>query len=216
MGHWERPSFYSKQKMAMNGLSKMAVAAATALLLVLTIVPGAVAVTYTIEWTTGVDYSGWATGKTFRVGDILEFKYGSSHTVDVVDKAGYDGCDASSSTENHSDGDTKIDLKTVGINYFICSTPGHCRTNGGMKLAVNVVAGSAGPPATPTPPSSTPGTPTTPESPPSGGSPTPTTPTPGAGSTSPPPPPKASGASKGVMSYVLVGVSMVLGYGLWM
>jgi hypothetical protein len=57
--------------MAMNGLSKMAVAAATALLLVLTIVPGAVAVTYTIEWTTGVDYSGWATGKTFRVGDIL-------------------------------------------------------------------------------------------------------------------------------------------------
>nr|AAC32039.1 uclacyanin II [Arabidopsis thaliana] len=127
--------------MAMNGLSKMAVAAATALLLVLTIVPGAVAVTYTIEWTTGVDYSGWATGKTFRVGDILEFKYGSSHTVDVVDKAGYDGCDASSSTENHSDGDTKIDLKTVGINYFICSTPGHC--SGGMKLAVNVVAGSA-------------------------------------------------------------------------
>nr|AAB50232.1 blue copper-binding protein II [Arabidopsis thaliana] len=201
--------------MAMNGLSKMAVAAATALLLVLTIVPGAVAVTYTIEWTTGVDYSGWATGKTFRVGDILEFKYGSSHTVDVVDKAGYDGCDASSSTENHSDGDTKIDLKTVGINYFICSTPGHCSLNGGMKLAVNVVAGSADL-RTPTPPSSTPGTPTTPESPPSGGSPTPTTPTPGAGSTSPPPPPKASGASKGVMSYVLVGVSMVLGYGLWM
>lgn len=140
-----------------------------------------------------------------------EFKYGRSHSVDVVDKAGYDGCDASSSTENHSDGDTKIDLKTVGIKYFICPTPGHCAN--GMKLAVTVLAASAGPPATPTPPSTTPGTPTTPDSPPAGGSPT--TPTPDSGSTSPPPP-KPSGASKGVMSYVLVGVSMVLGYALWM
>ncbi|KAG7570485.1 Phytocyanin domain [Arabidopsis thaliana x Arabidopsis arenosa] len=203
--------------MAMNGLSKMAVAAATALLLVLTIVPAAVAVTYTVgdaqQWDSGVDYTVWVAGKTFRVGDILEFKYGPSHSVDVVDKAGYDGCDASSSTENHSDGDTKIDLKTVGIKYFICPTPGHCVN--GMKLAVTVVAASSGPPATPTPtpPSSTPGTPTTPDSPPAAG--TPTTPKPDSGSTSPPPP-KSSGASKGVMSYVLVGVSMVLGYGMWM
>ncbi|KAG7574918.1 Phytocyanin domain [Arabidopsis suecica] len=52
-------------------------------------------------------------GKTFRVGDTLEFKYGPSHSVDVVNEAGYDGCGDSSATENHSDGDTKIDLKTV-------------------------------------------------------------------------------------------------------
>ncbi|EFH38799.1 hypothetical protein ARALYDRAFT_920573 [Arabidopsis lyrata subsp. lyrata] len=160
--------------MAMNGLSKMAAAAATALLLVLTIVPATVAVTYTVgdgqQWDSGVDYTVWVAGKTFRVGDIL-----------------------------------------VGIKYFICPTPGHCAN--GMKLAVTVLAASAGPPATPTPPSTTPGTPTTPDSPPAGGSPT--TPTPDSGSTSPPPP-KPSGASKGVMSYVLVGVSMVLGYALWM
>ncbi|CAH8265980.1 unnamed protein product [Arabidopsis lyrata] len=163
--------------MAMNGLSKMAAAAATALLLVLTIVPATVAVTYTVgdgqQWDSGVDYTVWVAGKTFRVGDILEFKYGRSHSVD--------------------------------------------------ELAATVLAASAGPPATPTPPSSTPGTPTppsttpgtptTPDSPPAGGSPT--TPTPDSGSTSPPPP-KPSGASKGVMSYVLVGVSMVLGYALWM
>ncbi|KAG7570484.1 Phytocyanin domain [Arabidopsis thaliana x Arabidopsis arenosa] len=67
------------------------------------------------------NFTGWETlingpvaaGKTFRVGDTLEFKYGPSHSVDVVNKAGYDGCDDSSATENHSDGDTKIDLKTV-------------------------------------------------------------------------------------------------------
>lgn len=58
--------------MAMNGLSKMA---ATALLLVLAIVPAAIAVTYTVgdtqEWSSGVDYTEWVKGKTFRVGDIL-------------------------------------------------------------------------------------------------------------------------------------------------
>lgn len=136
-----------------------------------------------------------------------EFKYGPSHSVNEVNKAGYDSC-GGTPIDTHSGGDTTIDLDTVGPRYFICPTPGHCQ--GGMKLAVTVVAASSGPPATPSPPSSTPGTPTTPDTPPAAG-----TPTPKSGSTSPPPP-KPSGASKGVMSYVLVGVSMVLGYGLWM
>ncbi|ESQ39112.1 hypothetical protein EUTSA_v10001642mg [Eutrema salsugineum] len=197
--------------MAMNGSLKMA---ATALLLVLAIVPAALAVTHTVgdasQWASGVDYADWVKGKTFRVGDTLEFKYGASHSVDVVDKAGYDGCDGSSASEKHSDGDTDIELKTVGPKYFICPTPGHCQA--GMKLEVTVVAASSGTPSAPTPPSSTPATPSTPDSPPAAG--TPGTPTPASGSTSPPPP--AGGASKGMMSYVLVGVSMVLGYGLWM
>uniref|UniRef100_A0A1J3DTH6 Uclacyanin-2 n=1 Tax=Noccaea caerulescens TaxID=107243 RepID=A0A1J3DTH6_NOCCA len=197
--------------MAMNGLIKMA---ATALLLVLAVVPAAIAVTFTVgdasQWTTGVNYKDWVTGKTFRVGDTLEFKYGPSHSVDVVDKAGYDGCDSSSATENHSGGDTKIELKTVGEKYYICPTFGHC--GNGMKLTVTVEAASSGTPGAPTPPSSTPGTPSTPDSPPAAG--TPATPTPASRST--PPPPRPSGASKGLVSYVMVGVSMVLGYGLWM
>jgi len=194
--------------MAMNGLSKMV---ATALLLVLAIVPAAVAVTHTVggadQWDSGVDYTAWVTGKTFRVGDILEFKYTPSHSVNEVNKAGYDSC-GGTAIDTHSGGDTKIDLDTVGPKYFICPTSGHCAS--GMKLAVTVVAAS-GTPDAPTPPSSTPGTPATPESPPAAG--TPATPTPGSGST---PPPKPSGASKGLVSYVMVGVSMVLGYGLWM
>ncbi|KAL0711328.1 hypothetical protein Bca4012_018306 [Brassica carinata] len=195
--------------MAMNGLSKMA---ATALLLVLAIVPAALAVKYTVgdaaQWDSGVDYTAWVKGKTFRVGDSLEFKYGPTHSVNEVNKAGYDSC-GGTPIDTHSGGDTDIDLEKVGTQYFICPTPGHC--TGGMKLAVTVVAASSGTPAAPTPPSTTPGTPSTPGSPPAAGTPD----TPASGSTSPPPP-KASGASKGVVSYVLVGVSMALGYGLWM
>ncbi|KAG5402495.1 hypothetical protein IGI04_017102 [Brassica rapa subsp. trilocularis] len=98
--------------MTRNGLSKMA--AATVLLVIMSIVPAAVAVTYSVGdfngWTSGVDYTVWLTG------DILEFKYGPAHSVDMTNKAGCDGCDSSVSTENHSDGDTKIELKTVGRN----------------------------------------------------------------------------------------------------
>ncbi|XP_033145545.1 uclacyanin-2 isoform X2 [Brassica rapa] len=195
-------------------------AAATVLLVIMSIVPAAVAVTYTVGdvngWTSGVDYTVWLTGNTFRVGDIIEFKYGPSHSVDVTNKAGYDDCDSSASTENHSDGDTKIELKTVGTRYFICPTPGHCIN--GMKLAVTVIA-SASSPATPPTPSSFPVSfPPTPPSP----SPD-TTDLPRAdgiheadsGSTTPPPPtlpppPPSSGASRGLMSCVVVGISLVL------
>lgn len=58
--------------------------------------------------------------------------------MDVVDKAGYDGCDGSSASENHSDGDTEMELKTVAPKYFICPTPGHYIN--GMKLAIEVIA----------------------------------------------------------------------------
>ncbi|CAN8272422.1 unnamed protein product [Cochlearia groenlandica] len=124
---------------------------ATALMLVLAIVPAAVAVTYTVGdtngWAARVNYTDWVNGKTFLVGDILEFKYGPTHTVDVVDKAGYEGCDSSSATEKHSDGDTKIELKTIGEKYYICPTRGHCAN--GQKLAVTVVAGTHGAPTAP-------------------------------------------------------------------
>ncbi|KAF8048988.1 hypothetical protein N665_2336s0007 [Sinapis alba] len=217
--------------MATNGLSKMATATVL-LVVIMSIVPAAVAVTYTVGdvngWTSGVDYTVWLTGKKFRVGDILEFKYGPTHSVDVTNKAGYDDCDSSLAVENHSDGDNKIELKTVGTKYFICPTPGHCIS--GMKLAVTVIASTSSP-ATPPPQSSVvpppsptplppspvvppltppPPSPDTPDMPRSdgtheadSGSTTPPPPT-------PPPPPPSSGASRGLMSYVVVVISLVL------
>ncbi|XP_010506413.1 PREDICTED: uclacyanin-2-like [Camelina sativa] len=199
--------------MATNGLSEMA---AAILLLVMAIVPATVAVTYTVgdesQWASGVDYTAWVIGKTFRVGDTLEFKYGPSHSVDVVNKAGYDDCDGSSASENFSDGDTKIELKTVGTKYFVCPTPGHCIS--GMKLAIPVIAAASSPP-TPTSPSPSLSAAPPPiskeDSQPSDGThvadsvtPPPPPPSP------PPPPPSSSGASSGLVSYVMVGMSLVL------
>lgn len=48
---------------------------AAALLLLLAAVPAVFAVTFKVGdisgWTTGIDYTVWVTGKTFRVGDTL-------------------------------------------------------------------------------------------------------------------------------------------------
>ncbi|CAN6905486.1 unnamed protein product, partial [Brassica oleracea] len=141
---------------------------AGALLLLLAVVPAVFAVTYQVGdigfWNSGVDYTDWVTGKTFRVGDTLEFQYGPSHSVAVVNKAGFDACDSTGATQTFSGGDTKIDLTTVGTMHFICPTPGHCQ--GGMKLAVTVLA-AVPPPATPSPPPSPKSPPPSPRTPPS-------------------------------------------------
>ncbi|CAA7050628.1 unnamed protein product [Microthlaspi erraticum] len=188
--------------MASNGLLKVG---ATALLLVMmATVQAAVAVTYTVggasQWDSGVDYTSWVTGKTFRVGDTLEFKYGPSHSVDVVDKSGYDACDGSSASENHSDGDTEIELKTVGTKYYICPTSGHCES--GMKLAVTVLA-SVSSPDTPPPPVTPPVAPSpAPDSPLSDG-----THEADSGSTTPPPhAPPSRGVNSGLVSYIAMCV----------
>ncbi|KAG2284979.1 hypothetical protein Bca52824_044583 [Brassica carinata] len=177
--------------MATNGLFKMA---AATLLLVIFIVPAAVAVTYTVgdinQCHSGVDYTVRLTGKTFRVGDILEFKYGPVHSVDV---------------------------------YFICSTPGHCISGMKLAVTVIASASSPAtlrhrqpifPPPNPThpppfhvvpPPSPTPSPPSpdTPDLPRSDGIHQ-------ADSGSTPPPPPSSEASRGQMSYVVVRISLVL------
>ncbi|CAF2113170.1 hypothetical protein Bca4012_095743 [Brassica carinata] len=143
-------------------------AAGALLLLLLAVVPAVFAVTFQVGdigfWNSGVDYTDWVTGKTFRVGDTLEFQYGPSHSVAVVNKAGFDACDTTGATQTFSGGDTKIDLTTVGTMHFICPTPGHCQ--GGMKLAVTVLA-AVPPPATPSPPPSPKSPPPSPRTPPS-------------------------------------------------
>ncbi|TKY68914.1 Uclacyanin-3 protein [Spatholobus suberectus] len=143
-------------------------------------------------WALGTDYSTWASGKTFKVGDNLVFKYDSTHQVDEVNESGYSSCSSSNAIKNYQDGNTKIALSSAGKRYFLCPTAGHCA--GGMKLSINVVAASGTPPTSPsgTPPT----TPSTP-SPPSSGSPATNTTAPA---------PKSSGAV-GVSS----GISLLVG-----
>ncbi|KAG2240942.1 hypothetical protein Bca52824_096957 [Brassica carinata] len=213
-------------------------AAGALLLLLLAVVPAVFAVTFQVGdigfWNSGVDYTDWVTGKTFRVGDTLEFQYGPSHSVAVVNKAGFDACDTTGATQTFSGGDTKIDLTTVGTMHFICPTPGHCQ--GGMKLAVTVLAAvpppspKSPPPSPRTPPSSTP----SPKSPPSSTPPKPAPHSPRKPKTpvailavsndpspspmtspSPSPSPPINAVSKGVMmSYGMMAITMLLMYGI--
>ncbi|KAK7372999.1 hypothetical protein VNO80_06392 [Phaseolus coccineus] len=92
----------------------------------------------TSGWTIGGDYSTWASGLKFRVGDSLVFNYGPGHTVDEVTQSDYKSCTTGNSLSTDSSGATTITLKTAGTHHFICAAPGHCQ--GGMKLTVKVKA----------------------------------------------------------------------------
>ncbi|XP_058086238.1 uclacyanin-3-like [Magnolia sinica] len=132
-----------------------------ALLFILFAIPAAYAADYTVGdssgWSTGVDYSTWASGKKFAVGDTLLFTYGGLHSVDEVSKSDYDSCSSSNAINSFNDGNTSIALSKAGAHYFLCPAIGHCSQ--GMKLAVTVSAsGSPTPGGTP---STTPGTPST-------------------------------------------------------
>ncbi|KAJ0968285.1 hypothetical protein J5N97_025202 [Dioscorea zingiberensis] len=134
-------------------------------------------------WDLNVNYANWVSGKTFKVGDNLVFKYTSNHNLEEVNQADYNSCSSNNVIRLFNSGDT-IPLNTTGSRYFICGIGNHCTQ--GMKLTVSVSPAASSPPpsTTPSPPSSSP-PPTTPVS---GGPETPPT------STSPPPPPSPSGA----------------------
>ncbi|KAI3741713.1 hypothetical protein L1987_59387 [Smallanthus sonchifolius] len=100
-------------------------------------------------WTNFGDYTTWAAGKTFNVGDTLLFSYGSSHSVDVVSKSDYDNCATGNAIDSYTGGSTTVKLAQPGPMYFVCPSFGHCST--GMKLAINVVSQSSNSPATTTP-----------------------------------------------------------------
>ncbi|KAG5226098.1 cucumber peeling cupredoxin [Salix suchowensis] len=123
--------------------------------------------TYTVGNTTGwfipptgaAFYSTWAANKTFKVGDILVFNFGTnSHDVATVTKTNYDACNASSPLSLLSTPPVRITINASGEHYYFCSFPGHC--SAGQKLMINVSDASSSPApqpsATPAPQPSTP------------------------------------------------------------
>jgi len=174
--------------MASGGASSLALALAA--LLLVSCASAAVATKYTVGdasgWTTTGDYATWASGKKFKVGDSLEFKYaGGAHTVDEVSAADYAACSSSNALSTDSAGATTVTLKTAGKHYFICGVAGHCSS--GMKLVVDVAKAVAAPapapaaaaapaPAADTAPDAPDTTPSTPTSPSSSGGRTPKSP----------------------------------------
>ncbi|MCD9559591.1 hypothetical protein HAX54_017644 [Datura stramonium] len=81
----------------------------------------------------GFTMKGWPNGKTFKAGDVIEFKYQVGvHNVAQVSKKDYDSCSYSGGQISKS-GDDKITL-AKGTTYFICLIGPHC--SNGVKAAV--------------------------------------------------------------------------------
>ncbi|KAL3619371.1 hypothetical protein CASFOL_036941 [Castilleja foliolosa] len=91
-----------------------------------------------VGWRLGVDYSRWAQGKDFRVGDTLVFKYyPGAHNVIEVNESDLGKCASSNvSTVPFTSGIDVVHLTTSGKKGYICSVGEHC--SAGMKLGITV------------------------------------------------------------------------------
>ncbi|PAN09597.1 hypothetical protein PAHAL_2G036100 [Panicum hallii] len=109
-------------------------------------------------WRAQFNKTGWADGKTFRVGDTLLFKYiKGNHTVIQVGKEDFAACNVKTNNKlgAWSSGNDVVPLDKPGKMWFFCSINDHC--NNGMKLVINVVGDGAAPapaPVQPAPPPS--------------------------------------------------------------
>ncbi|CAM0877065.1 unnamed protein product [Alopecurus aequalis] len=167
------------------------------------------------------DYAAWATKNTFKVGDIIEFKYPQGiHNVLEVNKADYHSCTNSTPIATHTSGDDKVTIKSYGHRFFICGVPGHCAA--GQKLDVRVLktqrprssaapspapaASASAPVPAPAPAAASPRTDADTSTPPAASA----TPTDGGASTATAPAPNANGAgiiSAGHSAFVALAVA---------
>ena len=183
---------------------------ALAALLLVSCASTATAAKYTVGdtsgWTTGADYTTWASDKKIKVGDTLVFNYaGGAHNVAEVSAADYASCSAANALSSDGSGATTVALKTAGKHYFICGVTGHC--SNGMKLVVNVAAATAASPPKASPTPDTPDTPsTTPASPSTPGA-TPKTPT----TVLAPPAKQSESGATGLRATALAGLGAIAG-----
>ncbi|KAJ1287867.1 hypothetical protein BS78_02G043500, partial [Paspalum vaginatum] len=102
-------------------------------------------------WGPFLNQSGWADGKTFRVGDSLGFRVQSgAHTVAQVGEEDFAACNLDGNLLGFWDsGSDVVQLDQPGKMWFICTKPGHC--DYGVKLAVDVKDGALTPSPSPAP-----------------------------------------------------------------
>ncbi|KAI3468840.1 hypothetical protein Pfo_025503 [Paulownia fortunei] len=97
-------------------------------------------------WTLGVNYSAWAMGKDFRVGDTLAFMYAvGSHNVVKVNSSDFLQCVVPNASNALTSGNDVITLLTPGKKWYICGVGDHCLN--GMKLVITVFSTGANAPA---------------------------------------------------------------------
>uniref|UniRef100_A0A0A0LG03 Phytocyanin domain-containing protein n=1 Tax=Cucumis sativus TaxID=3659 RepID=A0A0A0LG03_CUCSA len=138
-------------------------------------------------------YDSWAQGKTFVVGDVLEFNFLiQRHDVAKVTKDNYASCSGQSPISLTTSPPVKITLSEPGEHFFICTFAGHCSF--GQKLAINVTGAPATPPSSiALPPSDT----------------VPSTPSP---TTAPPPPNAAASLRASAFFATFLAVAVALFY----
>lgn len=102
-------------------------------------------------------YTDWVKATTFKLGDILVFKFATNvHNVYRVSKADYDKCVTTSPMEKYETGPASITLNSTGHHYYICAVSGHCAA--GQKVSIKVSTAAA-PGSSPSPaPGSSPAT----------------------------------------------------------
>ncbi|KAL0362441.1 UNVERIFIED_CONTAM: Lamin-like protein [Sesamum calycinum] len=87
-------------------------------------------------WTLGVNYTAWAEGKEFYVGDRL------------INGTAFQQCTVPPPSEALSSGSDVITLAAAGRKWYICGVGNHCAS--GMKLVITV-ASSVAPASAPAP-----------------------------------------------------------------
>ncbi|KAF9666246.1 hypothetical protein SADUNF_Sadunf16G0209700 [Salix dunnii] len=98
-------------------------------------------------WEESTDFSSWASGQKFKVGDQLVFKYASGlhSVVELGGESAYKSCDLGTPLNSMNTGNDVVKLSKPGTHYFACGTLGHCGQ--GMKVKITVESGTA--PSTP-------------------------------------------------------------------
>ncbi|XP_068650575.1 blue copper protein-like [Aristolochia californica] len=89
-------------------------------------------------WRTDFNYTAWAEGKDFHVGDALVFNYPKrSHNVLRVDGVAFQSCTAPQDITPLETGNDVITLQSPGRRWYICGVAQHCEL-GMMKLVITV------------------------------------------------------------------------------
>ncbi|XP_021727398.1 blue copper protein-like [Chenopodium quinoa] len=87
-------------------------------------------------WNPNVDYKAWSAGKTFHLGDVLEFNYKEGLEVQEVTAKNFEACNNDNVIFEDHTGKTFIPLRCTGSHYFTCGVYNYCKE--GMKLNITV------------------------------------------------------------------------------
>ncbi|KAF7074960.1 hypothetical protein CFC21_079766 [Triticum aestivum] len=101
-------------------------------------------------WALDFNYTAWAEGNQFVVGDTLVFEYGTA-SHDLVEVGGPDflACNQPDNAAVWTSGLDRVPLDKAGPRWFFCGTDQHCER--GMKLKITVLE-TAPPAPQPKPP----------------------------------------------------------------